>query len=497
MRRRFIESMRMGRPYAYKNIAYGEFIIHPMRNTLRVLPVLLSIALAIIAPIIFSGYSELDKGNTAPSRLEAAQHHQSAALRLPWRADLYELAGHEYYHAKEYKLAEAAYQKAFQRHALLAAGWVAWGDVHYLMGDAERAAEIWKQGLEQTNPSEDLYSRLALIYKEQKNYAQAAEYFQRYVSNHLDNASAHYQLGLLLTLSDSQTATSELISASQLDPGLDPAVQALRTALNLASLSDAPSAQYVIIGRGLGLVSEWDLAQAAFEQAIQADKNNAEAWAWLGEAYQQAGEGARVEPSRNEAFTSLERALSLNPNSAVVRGLRGLYFQRVGNNRAALAEFQAAAKLQPDDPALYVPIGESFSKLGDMIRALEAYQYAVALAPDDANYWRLLAQFCAQNNININEVGIPAAQRAVVIKPDDSGLQDLLGWLLLLDARYPEAERHLLRALELDSQNASAHFHLGMLYLQLEDRDAAQAQLVSARDLGNQDAQAVLNQYFP
>ena len=94
-------------------------------------------------------------------------------------------------------------------------------------------------------------------------------------------------------------------------------------------------------------------------------------------------------------------------------------------------------------------------------------------------------------------MGIPAAQRAVVIKPDDSGLQDMLGWLLLLDARYPEAERTLLQALELDSQNALAHFHLAMLYLQTEKRDLVYDHLIRARDLGNTDAQAVLNQYFP
>lgn len=99
-----------------------------MRNTFRALPILLIITIAILVPAIYSGYAELQKGDTASSRLEAAQHHQVAALRLPWRADLYELAGHEYYHAKEYTLAEAAYQKAFQRHALSAAGWVAWGD---------------------------------------------------------------------------------------------------------------------------------------------------------------------------------------------------------------------------------------------------------------------------------------------------------------------------------------------------------------------------------
>jgi Flp pilus assembly protein TadD len=196
-------------------------------------------------------------------------------------------------------------------------------------------------------------------------------------------------------------------------------------------------------------------------------------------------------------LTDLDRALSLDQNSAIVHGLRGLYFQRIGNNREALTEFRAAAQLRPNDPSLYVSIGESYSKLGDMIRALEAYQYAASIAPDEISYWRLLAQFCAQNNIHVKDVGIPAAQHAVVIKADDSDLQDLLGRLLLLDARYPEAERTLLHALELDSQNASAYFHLGMLYLETNRQTLAQAQLVRARDLGNTDAQAVLSQYFP
>ncbi|MEP6894269.1 MAG: tetratricopeptide repeat protein [Chloroflexota bacterium] len=460
-----------------------------MRNLFRALPILVILALAVLVPFIHSGYVELQQAANTPSHLEAAQHYQAAAQRLPWRVDLYELAGHEYYYAKEYTLANDAYQKAFQRHALSAAGWVAWGDVNYWSKDSKRAAEIWDQGLQQPNQSEDLYSRLALIYKEKKDYAKAAEYLQRYTSNHLQDASAHYRLGLLLTLSDPQTAASELITASQLDPELDSAVQTLRTALNLASINDAPSEKLVIIGRGLGLVSEWELAQAAFEQASKADEKNAEAWAWLAEAQQQTGS--------SDALTYLDRALSLNPNSAVVRTLRGLYFQRVGNNREALTEFKAAVVLQPNDPTLYVSIGESYSKLGEMIGALEAYQYAVSLAPEDVSYWRLLAQFCAQNNIHVNDVGIPAAQRAAAIKLNDAGLQDLLGWLLLLNNNYPDAERHLTQALDLDSQNASAHFHLAMVYLQIDNQALAKEHLISARDLGYTDAQVVLNQYFP
>jgi len=458
------------------------------RNTLRVLAVLMILLLAVFAPVISSGYSELEKATTASSYTAVAEHYMAAAHRIPWRADLYELSGHAYYYAKEYTLADAAYQMALGQNALSPEGWVAWGDVNYLEDDPQRATEIWEEALEQKNPSDHLYSRLAQIFQENGDYPKAADSLKRYVSTHSEDASAHYRLALLLTLSDPSNALSELITASLLDPQFDPAVQTLREALNLASLNDAPSGRLVIIGRGLGLVEEWGFARAAFEEAIKADEKNAEAWAWLGEADQHTGKDGGEE---------LDQALKLNPNSSTIRGLRGLYFQRSLNYRQALTEFQRAALLEPENPAWPVSIGESYSKLGDLIRALEAYQYATTLAPDDANYWRLLATFCAQNNINIKDVGVPAAQRAVILAKDDMTSLDLLGWLYLLDARYDDAERMLARALEVDSQNPSVHLHLALVYLQKNDRLSAYDHLIQARDLGNSEAGALLKQYFP
>jgi Flp pilus assembly protein TadD len=155
------------------------------------------------------------------------------------------------------------------------------------------------------------------------------------------------------------------------------------------------------------------------------------------------------------------------------------------------------AELEPANPAWLVSMGEAYARLGDLIRALEAYQAATALAPEDPNYWRLLAIFCAQNNVNINDIGLPAAQNAILLGEADSTSLDLLGWLLTLAARYEEAERMLAQALELDPQNASAHLHLGLLYLQTDQRTPAYDHLVQARDLGNNEAELVLKQYFP
>ena len=458
------------------------------RNPLRVVLILLLLFLAVSAPIISSGYSELNEIPAAASYSEVAEHYRIAAQRIPWRADLYELTGHAYYYAKEYVKADAAYQKALQRNALSAEGWVAWGDVNYLNNDAERAAEIWERGLDQQNPSEDLYSRLAQIHQENRDYPKAADYLQRFVSSHPDDASAHYRLGLLLTLFDPNRALSDLLTASQLDPKFDPAVQTLRTALNLASINEAASERFMLIGRGLGLVDEWELARAVFEEAVKADEQNAEAWAWLGEAVQHVG---------LEGSEELDKALELNPNSSAVRGLRGLHFQRTGNYRQALTEFQSAAALEPENPARYVSIGEAYTQLGDLIRALEEYQRATSLAPEDPSYWRLLAIFCAQNHVHLDDVGIPAAQQAVILSKEDPVSLDVLGWSNLVGAHYNEAERMLLRSLELDPQSASVHLHLGMLYLQIENRTKAYDHLLKARDLGSTEALDLLNQYFP
>lgn len=460
-----------------------------MPHRLRYTLIILLLLTAISAPLVASGYAEIDKASRAGSHLEAAEHYQAAARRLPWRPDLYELAGHYFYHAGEYTRAQEAYRRAFERHALSGEGWAAWGDVLYLEGDVSAAAEIWEKGLEQPGFSPKLYSRLAEIRQQQGEYTQATDFLHKYVEAYPADAPAHYRLGLLLTLSDPSQAVTELLYASQLDPKFDSAAQTLRTAVNLSALAESPSSAKVVIGRGLGLVEEWSLARAAFSDAVTLNEKNAEAWAWLGEAEQHA--------AGDEAFAHLEQALTLDPNSAVVRGLRGLYFQRIGDTRRALIEFQAAAKLEPQNPAWYASIGEQFETLGDLITALEAYRYATTVAPQDAHSWLLLAKFCARNDAYVRDVGIPAARKALELKPNDSAALDALGWLMLLDERYYEAKWYLQQAVHVDPQSASAHFHLALLYLQTNDSQAMYEHLSRARDLGSAEAQALLAQYFP
>ena len=113
----------------------------------------------------------------------------------------------------------------------------------------------------------------------------------------------------------------------------------------------------MIIGRGLGLLNEWPLAAEAFRQAVNADGENAEAWAWLGEAEQQLGRDGRAE---------LDNALSLGRTNPIVRSLRGLYWMRQGRADQALAEYLLAAEYDPGNPAWQISIGEAYVQRGDL-----------------------------------------------------------------------------------------------------------------------------------
>jgi tetratricopeptide (TPR) repeat protein len=243
----------------------------------------------------------------------------------------------------------------------------------------------------------------------------------------------------------------------------------------------------------LGLVGEWDLAAEAYRQAVNADEENAEALAWLGEAEQQLGRDGRAE---------LNKALSLDYRNPIVHSLSGLYWLRQGQPGIALAEYKLAAIYDPNNPAWQLSIGEAYALNGDLQAALGSYFRATEIAPDNATTWQLLAAFSAQYNMQVEEIGLPAAQTAVELSDEDPLALDMLGWTLALLERYDEAQDTLEHALSLDPELAQGHLHLGIVSMQIDDWEVAREHLQRAQELEpdnpvGEQAQRLLNQYFP
>jgi tetratricopeptide (TPR) repeat protein len=453
---------------------------------------LMTLFAAILFPVISTGYSimkQADADFAAQQYVAAAEHYQHAARLLPWRGDLWEKAGISAFASENFSDAIVMLSRPAE---LSEQGWVALGNSHINAGDLPSALDAYQQGL-QFHDSPSMYAGLAFVYRAHKNWAAERDALANQLRLDEKDAYAHYRLGLLLIVLEPNQALSELMLASSLNLEVDSAVQTLRAALALSSTQLDPSQKMVTIGRALGLVQEWELSFTAFENAVELDPENAEAWAWLGEVKQQLGRDGRTE---------LDRALSLNRTSANIRALRGLYWNRQEKHSQALAEYLLAAEYDPQNPAWQAGIGDAYTRLGDLVAALAAYQRAVELAPADAAYWSLLAAFCAENGVYVEEIGLPAAQQAVALAPNDPRPLDALGFSYFSSGRYANAEKTLIQALDLDPDYFPAHIHLAMNYLAQGNRIEAFELLthVQASDAGglySSLAGQLLKTYFP
>lgn len=470
-----------------------RIIIIAMRNRKQSALVIGAVILAaILFPILFTGYSSIQQAErefTAQNYEIAMEKYQQAAWLLPWRSDLWEKAGIAAYAGKRYSDAVVSLNRAPR---LSEQGWVALGNSHANLDDLPSALQAYQEGL-QFYDSLYLYRGLAFVHRQQKDWPAERDALQNQIRLDVSDAYSHYRLGILLTLLEPDKAFSELTLASSLDPQTDSAVQTMTTALNISATQPDASEQMLTIGRALGLVQEWDLSLSAFEKAIELDEENAEAWAWLGETKQQLGQDGSVE---------LDRALSLDHKSAIVRALRGLYWNRLERYEQMRAEYALAAEYEPTNPAWQASLGDAYAKLGDLAAALAAYQRATELAPTDATYWRLLAVLCAENGVHIEDVGLPAAQNAARLAPNDPLALDALGYSLFSSGRYANAEQILLDVIARYPNHFPAYIHLAMTHLAQGNRAAAFNQLTYVRDAdagGVYAAQAeeMLKQYFP
>ena len=126
---------------------------------------------------------------------------------------------------------------------------------------------------------------------------------------------------------------------------------------------------------------------------------------------------------------------------------------------------QTAIEIDPGNPTLLTELADTISALGDIQSAISLFLQAVELAPNDPTYWRLLAGFSIEKDVQVRDIGLPAARQAHLLDTQDPAALDLIGRAYLNLQNPLVAERFFTQALEVDAQFAPAYLHLGMLYI--------------------------------
>jgi tetratricopeptide (TPR) repeat protein len=312
------------------------------------------------------------------------------------------------------------------------------------------------------------------------------------VENTLD-AAVLFQEGLSLVLSDPSAAQEALGQAVAMDPSYRERANSLQNAMLLASRSEDPAYAAIQIGQALAAVGAWPEAKAAFAESVTQDESYAEAWAYLGEARDRTGE---------DGLDALKKALSLNPDSISANYFLALHYQRAEQPEIALVYLQHAASVVPESPALQADIGQTLVTLGNIEDARDHYERLVTLTPDDPQAWLLMAGFAINNELYLDEIGIPAARQALILAPDDPRAMTLLGRAYALSGEEVLAARFFEQAIAIDTDYGPAYTFYGLMLVTMGEGTKAQSYLQEAVALqgtigAGAKAQEALDRFFP
>lgn len=249
------------------------------------------------------------------------------------------------------------------------------------------------------------------------------------------------------------------------DPGIvDPLADALGEKV-------AASRALVRRGQRAGRAGRFDLAEAAFRAAVEADPSNADAVANLGISLANLG---RI----GEAQQRLTQSLSMDDTNAVAHLSLGVVLDRQGLDQRAIEQYQAALDHDPLNLQALVYLADATMRTDHPQEAVALYRRALKLASDSVRMQLSLAM------ANVKAGHYDEARRvletSLKARPDNPDLVNALARVL---ATAPEAkDRDGSRALQLAKT----------LFQVTRDPDVGQTYAMALAETGGFDQAVVL-----
>jgi serine/threonine protein kinase/Flp pilus assembly protein TadD len=238
-----------------------------------------------------------------------------------------------------------------------------------------------------------------------------------------------------------------------------------------------------------------DQAIESFQQALQQDRDNAAAYAGLGEAYAYKHEEnqdpqwlrlAKSNASRAvqlgellaDAHVSMgyalsealdypnaerefRRAIELEPSNADALRLLGYCLDREKRPKEAGQLYGTLIQKHPDDWRAYHYLGGLLYRTGRYEEAISAFLKASSLAPDNASVYRILG--LAYHMLDRDAEATEALQKALAIRPYPSVFTNL-GAVYFYEGRYLDAMSAFQRAISSGANSYGNWGNLGDAY---------------------------------
>lgn len=304
------------------------------------------------------------------------------------------------------------------------------------------------------------------------------------------------------------------------------------------------AAPHIWLGTAEANDNHLDQAVTDMQEALKLEPKNPQALAGLGQIRLKQGKTAEgkglleqaqaIDPNSNAlgvlvgldlqgnqpaaAIARMQAQLQRNPNNPATLIQLATVQMAAKDPRSAAATAQKAMQAAPDNPAamrVYTEaslatndlngpndlwtkwsashpqdaqaqsyLGMIAEAAGDQSRAIGFYQKSLQLQPEQPVVQNNLAYLMADSggNTDVALTMAQAAQRAMPNSPDTS---DTLAWVYYKKGVYSSALDLLQGAVKTSPNNASIHYHMGLVYEKLNNKTAAQASLKKAVENAN------------
>ncbi len=248
--------------------------------------------------------------------------------------------------------------------------------------------------------------------------------------------------------------------------------------------------------QGMAWLEGWDLpasetaAGEAFQAALEAAPDFAEAQAGLARAYLNRFNSRREAALVERAASAAERAVQLAPSLPEAHLAMGLVHLWRGHTPQATASLERAQELAPADDTICRRMAQAYAQVGRSSDATRLFQRALELRP---GYWQnhnaLGSHLVQAGDLKAAEA---AFRRVIELRPEsDTGYANL-GGALLLEGRLADAEP-VLKAASRIRPTWEVRNNLGYLYYATQRFDLAAREWEQATSAGEAQAPPFLN----
>jgi tetratricopeptide (TPR) repeat protein len=230
-----------------------------------------------------------------------------------------------------------------------------------------------------------------------------------------------------------------------------------------------------------------------------------------------------VEEKRyDEAASSCQSGLKINPGDLDAQNILGIIDRKQGRIDEAIQKYQAILKADPRHPRVHYNLGIAYFKKGDFEAARAAYEKAIALKPRSAEAHNNLGETLlrlekpseAERELslaasldpqyalalaNLADLALKQGdfpktrallERAMKANPEVPSVWNALGNLAAREGRLEEAVRDYQKALSIDPDYEKGYFNLGICLFGQNQVNAARDNFVRAVSLNPNFAEA-------